>query len=106
MARVNINIQDETCIDCPLCKDHVHLAPKANASEQQHNELLLGFQDAVLRYKCFFEPEGCNKTFLKDDLMAHIETCECRKYMCTYPGCGEALFFHELKNHSHSMTRN
>jgi hypothetical protein len=88
-------------IDCPTCHARVPLHPKADKAEQQHNDLLLGFQDAVLRYKCFFEPEGCGKTFLKDDLLAHMETCEFRKFVCRHENCDKTFFLHEVENHTH-----
>lgn len=82
--------QDTIPVKCPCCRQITKLPLVPPYQEKTFNTMLLNYQDATLRYKCPFQEDGCMKTFLKDDLHLHMETCLHRKYECG--GCKSILF--------------
>lgn len=85
---------------CPTCRGEATMEKIIPCNEKKYNSILIKLQEKTIKYKCAFEESGCKETFMKKDILNHIENCCFRKYQCD-KGCKEILFHHE--RHSSSL---
>jgi hypothetical protein len=80
---------------CPTCRGEAIMETVVPYGEKKYNSILMKLQDKTVKYKCAFAGTGCKETFMKNDILHHMETsCRFRKYQCD-KGCKEILFHHE-----------
>jgi hypothetical protein len=72
---------------CPTCRQRSRLPEMPSRSEMVISELMNGLHKTTLRYVCPFE--GCDLTFLCNELEEHVMSCNARIEVCSViDGCG------------------
>lgn len=89
-ARMEQPDPNGTRFPCPLCRSVETMDTVVSPREQKYNCLLLKLQAKTVKYKCIFG--GCESTFVKDDILEHLEKCRFREYQCD-KGCKRRLFY-------------